>query len=766
MSINRYYTPAQSQPFDPFVVDTATMYGNLRQAGYDNLLAKQKLDIDTQNEIGKTLDSLKAFAPENTEVFIPLNNGGSKTEKSKLPTFYNQMTSEIYKGASDIAAKYNNNYTSPEAQKEISEYLQSVKSILPKLQELKTSDKALGEQNKIGEEHLKNTPLDALQGTLGEHVKSVRDKWVNPNDFNFHTSLSAPTKGVNMSEAINKYIGDNLIRNYGDEAYKKLGVVVGADGIPTFDISKTSTETRQRLYPELFGGSYDKKGNYISPKKGEDQGIMGHFIDTNKEHLHNSALEGLQYKELTEGLKDQKDAENTYNEGYTNRHNQLINRGKEFVINDLKTKTDLTSKFVPNSYAKDAGIGIYRPTINDFTPKDLPAMDNYNDNQPLTKLNDKGEIYVNNPIKLIFENIGNKGSAKTTDDFLNIITKEGGKLDDVTKSAIEDLYETGKTDKLNRSLTLKGYMYNVPYIDKNNKRQAKLISIEEGDKLDKNDPKAIKQVLTDNPELNKALKSHGFDLTVNPATGKAPQADPIKFQKALKEYQEARENTSRVFTKEYKDNSLLNSGENENLNNSLTSSRIKFAKKETLPDDLPDLETINGGIDGKTFTDWLSTKHNVKYHTDGVIPSTGLFDANTAYHRVIEYSDNKGEPPKRLDFFQTTPFTNTQEGVDANVLNDISKQILSGKLDINGEYAGHKYNLQAKYNPNKKSYDYEGDVYDNRGNKTSFKDYKTAVTFNILVQERLNRLNTNRKPTSKEIQEIESEVESLMGDQD
>jgi len=747
MAINRYYTPAQSQPFDPFVVDTATMYGNLRQAGYDNLLAKQKLDIDTQNEIGKTLDSLKAFAPENTEVFIPLNNGGSKTEKSKLPTFYNQMTSEIYKGASDIAAKYNNNYTSPEAQKEISEYLQSVKSILPKLQELKTSDKALGEQNKIGEEHLKNTPLDALQGTLGEHVKSVRDKWVNPNDFNFHTSLSAPTKGVNMSEAINKYIGDNLIKNYGNEAYDKLGVVVGADGIPTFDISKTSTETRQRLEPEL-----DK--------------LADNFTKTNKNHIHNVALEGMQLKELTQGLKDQKDAEKTYLDNFSNKELEWKNRFREHKINDEKTKTDLTSKFVPTDYAKDAGIGIYRPTINDFTPKDLPAMDNYNDNQPLTKLNDKGEIYVNNPIKLIFENIGNKGSAKTTDDFLNIITKEGGKLDDVTKSAIEDLYETGKTDKLNRSLTLKGYMYNVPYIDKNNKRQAKLISIEEGDKLDKNDPKAIKQVLTDNPELNKALKSHGFDLTVNPATGKAPQADPIKFQKALKEYQEARSNTNRVFTKEYKDNSLLNSGENENLNNNLTSSRIKFAKKETLPDDLPDLETINGGIDGKTFTDWLSTKHNVKYHTDGVIPSTGLFDANTAYHRVIEYSDSKLEPLKRLDFFQTTPFTNTQEGVDANVLNHISKQILSGKLDINGEYAGHKYNLQAKYNPNKKSYDYEGDVYDNRGNKTSFKDYKTAVTFNILVQERLNRLNTNRKPTSKETQEIESEVESLMGDQD
>ena len=65
MAINRYYTPAQSQPFDPYVVDTATMYGNLRQAGYENLLAKQQLDVSTQQDLGKQLSALQDFAPVN-----------------------------------------------------------------------------------------------------------------------------------------------------------------------------------------------------------------------------------------------------------------------------------------------------------------------------------------------------------------------------------------------------------------------------------------------------------------------------------------------------------------------------------------------------------------------------------------------------------------------------------------------------------------------------------------------------------------------------
>lgn len=477
MAINRYYTPAQSQPFDPYVVDTATMYGNLRQAGYDNLLAKQKLDIDTQNEIGKSFDSLKAFAPENTEVFIPLNNGGSKTEKSKLPTFYNQMTSEIYKEASDLAAKYNNNYTSPEAQKEVSDYLQHVKSILPKLQELKNSDKVLGEQNKIGEEHLKNTSLDALQGTLGEHVKSVRDKWVNPNDFNFHTSLSAPTKGVNMSEAINKYIGDNLIRNYGKEKAEKLGVVVGADGIPTFDISKTSTETRKRLEPEL-----DK--------------LADNFTKTNKNHIHNVALEGMQNKEFSEGLKDQKDAEKTYLDTFSNKELEWKNRFREHKINDEKKKTDITSKFVPTEYAEKGGIGLFDPLRN-VSIIENPLMDN-NVAPEVFELDDKGNAIITSQTPHVHYGRGGQefrdgsfdmvktsvskpqeysrllySEDKTGEAFRNILTAEGVNIvGDVKSTDIPKIQNALKSNKArvynNMQLATNGYdatQLNVPKLD-------------------------------------------------------------------------------------------------------------------------------------------------------------------------------------------------------------------------------------------------------------------------------------------------------------
>lgn len=678
MAINRYYTPAQSQPFDPYIVDTATMYGNLRQAGYDNLLAKQQLDVNTQNEIGKTLDSLKAFAPENTEVFIPLNNGGSKTEQSKLPAFYNQITSDIYKGASDIAAKYNNNYTSPEAQKEISDFLNQTKSILPKLQELKNSDKALGEQNKIGEEHLKNTPLDALQGTLGEHVKSVRDKWVNPNDFNFYTSLSAPTKGVNMSEAINKYIGDNLIQNYGREEAEKLGVVVGADGIPTFDISKTNVETRKRLLPEL-----DK--------------LADNFTKTNENHIHNVALEGMQNKELGEGFKDEKDAEKTYLDTFSNKELEFKNRFREFEINDRKTKTDLTSKIVPTDYAEKGGIGLFDPLRN-VSIIENPLMDN-NVAPEVFEIDDKG-----NPMtKVINATVSSIGGnmSNTSSKFQGSGTKTiaATKPEDYSKL----LYDESKIGETFRNI----------------------LSIEGVNIIGDVKP-------TDIPKIQKALKSNKARVYNN-------------MQLATNGYDATQLNVPKL---------------DQTLDNQIYASTLRFNKDQTLPDDLPEKDTKTKSLDGKSFNEWLSKKYDVKIQTDNILANTGQLGKPLGFKRTVLYKDKLDGTVQKLDLYQDSPFKDVNDNPYYNALNEITKYTSSGKdasqikvPTSNGEFI---FELKRTTNNQKNTYDYTGKVYDpNSGTWEKFEDFKKDVTKSALLDVLKNSENVGRNFNNKDINQIE-----------
>lgn len=675
MAINRYYTPAQSQPFDPFVVDTATMYGNLRQAGYDNLLAKQKLDVDTQNEIGKTLDSLKAFAPENTEVFIPLNNGGSKTEKSKLPTFYNQMTSGIYKGASDIAAKYNNNYTSPEAQKEISEYLQSVKSVLPKLQELKNSDKALGEENKIGEEHLKNTPLDALQGTLGEHVKTVRDKWVNPNDFNFHTSLSAPTKGVNMSEAINKYIGDNLIKNYGDEAYKKLGVVVGADGIPTFDISKTSIETRKRLEKDL-------------------DILTDNFTKTNKSHIHNVGLEGLQLKELTQGLKDQKDAEKTYLDTFSNKELEWKNRFREFKIDDTKTKTDITSKFVPTDYAVKGGLGLFDPLRN-VSIIENPLMDN-------------------NVAPEVFE-LDNSGNPVITSQTPHIHYGRGGQR-----------FETGSMDTIKTPLSKASDYSKLLYSeDKIGEAFRNILSAEGlnyiGDIKESDIPK-IKDAIKKNSQRvynNMQLATNGYDAT---------QLNVPKLDQTLDNQIHAstlRFNKDQTLPDDLPEKDTKTKGlDGKSFNDWL--SKKYDVKIQT------DNILANTGQLGKP----LGFKRTVLYKdkSDGTVQRLDLYQDSP-------FKDVNDDPYYNA-LNEITKYT--ASGKDASQIKVPTN---------NGEFI---FELKRTANNQKNTYDYTGKVYDpNDGTWEKFEDFKKDVTKGALLDVLKNSEGVGRNFTNKDINQIE-----------
>lgn len=738
MAINRYYTPAQSQPFDPYIVDTATMYGNLRQAGYDNLLAKQQLDVNTQNEIGKSFDSLKAFAPENTEVFIPLNNGGSKTEQSKLPSFYNQMTSGIYKEASDLAAKYNNNYTSPEAQKEVSDYLQHVKSILPKLQELKNSDKVLGEQNKIGEEHLKNTPLDALQGTLGEHVKSVRDKWVNPNDFNFHTSLSAPTKGVNMSEAINKYIGDNLIRNHGDEAYKKLGVVVGADGIPTFDISKTSEETRKRLEPEL-----DK--------------LADNFTKTNKNHIHNVALEGMQNKELTQGLKDQKDAEKTYLDAFSNKELEWKNRFREHEINDKKTKTDITSKIVPSDYAKKGGLGLFDPLKSSVMVENF-VMDNKN---PInyTNVDKDGKYFVNNPNKVGVYLNGKIQDFNNPQELISRLEKEGAVFNDTDIDEINRVFnnklgllEGGGYDAGNR-LMGKDFNLMTDIKDKNGNRLPNIdpiVHITKGETVDFNDQKQVAMQIYKDENLRNILSMQGINIR-NPN-----KVNLIQVKTALKEHENYLNNTVKVASNGWVNETVNNKLLGQKLSNELGSTTVRLGKKENLSDNLKNLvSTKDYSVAGDDLKKYIADRsYDVK--VGNMVIASG--QSNTPLSFKVTYDiKNANGTTETIDAVIDSPFVALNNNPDLKALDEVTKleiglqPIKNKQLNIDGE--NYTFNLSGTKNPYKKRYDYSGTVILPSGKTIDYNDWKRDVTVGTIIKASSANSVMGDTPTQKEIDE-------------
>lgn len=469
--INRFQNLPEYTHFEPAVVDTASMYAKMREAGINNLQAKKQLTDQTKDTLDKVNQELYKFTP--SESFLTLNTNSDVIQNPNrlyheefvpLVNNYNTALTEYYD-------KHKGNLSTLEAQDDYRKLQNLGSSTINRLSEVKRSDDARQKSDDSLLKWKSDTPLGDINGNVWSHNKDMLNSFSVGSKSPLLTTPIQPNKAINIEESINKYIGDNGIQIIKDARLSQPEIDAAGGLIPYLKSGKVTQETRQRLSPIL-----DK--------------FYNNWETVNKPLLENEALQRIYDNSLIGG--DQ--SKNDFNNHLQNVRSQYKNRFNEFAINDSKTDRDLDYKLLSDDQAKGSGKGIYNPT-RDISIIENPLMDS-NVKPEVFDLDDKGNLktqYTTTEMRTVKDEFGVRDKVPTkitrtltastpqeyskllydNEAFRNVLNAEGVNIvGDVKAGDIPKIQKALKDNKdrvyNNLQLATNGYkavQLNVPKLD-------------------------------------------------------------------------------------------------------------------------------------------------------------------------------------------------------------------------------------------------------------------------------------------------------------
>lgn len=688
--INRFQNLPEYSHFEPAVVDTASMYAKMREAGVNDLLAKKQLSDQTKGSLDKVNQELYKFAP--SESFLTLNTNSDVIQNPNrlyheefvpLVNNYNTALNEYYN-------KYKDNLSSVEAQNDYRKLQNLGSATVNRLTEVKKSDEARQKSDDFLLKWKSDTPLGDINGNVWSHNRDMLNSYSLGSKAPLMTTPLQPNKAINIEESIGKYIGDNGIQIIKDANLSKPEVDAAGGLIPYLKSGKITEETRKRLTPIL-----DR--------------FYNNWEVANKSLLENESMQRV-YDNSLLGKDQSKNKAETHLQDV---RNQYKNRFREFAISDLKRDKDLDYKLLSDEQAKSSGKGVYN-ILNGLTPMENHVMDNKNSSLKDFKLDgDKlGSTYKN----LI--SFGGKTFINPTEAY-NEMTK--GKTyspevqqiikDDINKIFNEEGVTGFKNQTVGANLASLGAL-----LDKNEEGIKLPLSqfpkAEEASSksIDLSNMSSIKDRIKRDPLFKQLLVDQNVDLN-NPTS--------MAIKQAIKNDKEATDKLIKVATNGWAGEQLNSSNLNNKLNDALISSTVRLGKKETLDKSLKEiLDSKNYSADGNSFKEVLNSEGKVENRTDNIIVGSGQSNTSVSLRRTAIIKDKEGKIIKEIPYIQDLSIPSINNNPTYKALNKLNELITSGQR-VNDEFNGgvdlgngFKAQLVKTYNPSTKTYDISGDVYD------------------------------------------------------
>lgn len=686
--INRFQNLPEYTHFEPAVVDTASMYAKMREAGYNNLLAKKQLTDQTKGSLDKVNQEFAKFTP--SESFLTLNTNSDVIQNPNrlyheefvpLVNNYNTALNEYYD-------KHKGNLSTLEAQDDYRKLQNLGSSTINRLSEVQKADKARQKSDENLLQWKSDTPLGDINGNVWSHNKDMLNSFSLGSKSPLLTTPIQPNKAINIEESINKYIGDNGIQIIKDARLSQPEIDAAGGLIPYLKSGKVTEETKKRLSPIL-----DK--------------FYNNWETVNKPLLENEALQRIYDDSLIGG--DQ--TKNDFNNHLQNVRNQYKNRFNEFVINDSKVDKDLDYKLLSDEQAKASGKGAF-DLMNGLTPLEFGTMDNKNASFKDFKL--EGDKLVPT-----YKNLVSFGGQTfiNPEEALNEMTK--GKtyspqtLESI-KNSLNSIYAGSgvigfKNQAIGANIASIGTLLDQNEEGIKHKDFPKAIEAQ-SQNIDLNSTSAIKQRISRDPNFKQLLIDQGVNLS-NPSG--------FDVKKAIKNDKEATDKLVKVATNGWAGENLNSKALNQKLDDLTTSSTLRLGKKETLDKSLKELlNTKDYSVDGNSFKEVLNSDGKVENRTDGIIVGSGQNNTSVSLKRTAIVRDIKGNVVKEVPYIQDLSIPSINRNPAYKALNRLNELVTSGK-PVYDEFGGgvdlgngYKAQLNKTYNPNTKEYEISGDVFD------------------------------------------------------
>ncbi len=678
--INRFQNLPEYTHFEPAVVDTASMYAKMREANYNNLLGKKQLSDQTKQNLDKVNQELYKFTP--SESFLTLNTNSDVIQNPNR-LYHEEFTPLVnnYNNALNVYYdKHKGNLSTLEAQDDYRKLQNLGSSTINRLSEVKKSDDARQKSDDFLLKWKSDTPLGDINGNVWSHNRDMLSSFSLGSKSPLMTTPLQPNKAVNIEESIDKYIGDNGIQIIKDANLSKPEIDAAGGLIPYLKSGKVSRETRQRLDPIL-----DK--------------FYTNWETVNKPLLENESMQRLYDNSLSGG--DQ--SKNKLDTHLQNVRNQYKNRFREFAISDSKIDKDLDFKLLSDEQAKGSGKGVYN-IMNGLTPLENHLMDNKNVYMKGFDITNDGRITTSHNFIMNYngKDLFNPEMAYnelTKDKNLTQSQKES------VQSVINNVFKADPKDGNFNSLKDQG-MSQLKGILGGSSRPEVVSAKDKTFDLSDN----LLNDLKTNSSLNQVLIDQGF----NPKTATKEQ---VKL--ALRNDKEATDKLVKVATNGWAGEQLNSKNLNDKLNDALISSTVRLGKKETLDKNLKSIiDTKNYSADGNLFKQALNGEGKVENRTDDIIVGSGQNNTSVSLKRTAIVKDKEGKVIKEIPYIQDLSIPSINNNPTYKALNKLNELITSGQK-VSDEFSGgvdlgngFKAQLVKTYNPDTKSYDISGDVYD------------------------------------------------------
>lgn len=333
MAISRLQNLAERSRFDIPVVDTATMYAQIRDAGYKDLLGKKALDDQTRQDLEALNQSIIKLQPQE-QVATITRAGEIKKEPSRLTDEFQSIAGQLYQAQNEFYTKHQNNLSTPEAQLDYSKLRRQIGGAVSMLGDIKRSDEALKKSNEALYKFRSETNIRDIGGSAFPHNYNILNSYKRGSTNPYNYDVIMPSKAYDRNEDIKKYVGDNMIQVLKDTGLDPLQIKTVDDLIPVLQDSKVSTEVRRRTLANL-------------------NSLADNYIKTNETALYNDAAQRLMDNPI--------DNPNTYLDEV---NNEVKNRFSEFFINDVKTDRNRSIRTLSDEQAKGTGAGMFNPLKN------------------------------------------------------------------------------------------------------------------------------------------------------------------------------------------------------------------------------------------------------------------------------------------------------------------------------------------------------------------------------------------------------------------
>ncbi len=688
MAVSRFSNLAEYTPFDPYVPTEADMYGKVREVGYNDLLAKKQLDDASHAKLGEVGSLLNQFRPSET-FNTYLQDKTAVVNRNRLHDDYQNLVGDLANRQEALIQKHSDNLSTPEAQKDFSDYQSQVARTIGQLKSIKESDDTLKKSQDELSKQLAEGDVGNIDGSLAQANKDFLSHYGTNSQMGnlYNKNAITGTKIIDNAKKIKDYIGDNMTFIRKDDVLGKLGINTVDDILPVLQDSKTSYETKQRLGEHL-------------------QLLADNYVTENQAAVSNHAKQIMYDQSILNP-----DKPISSQDAYKQAEQQVRDRFNQFIIDDRKIGRDLNTKLLSDTQAKASGKGAF-DLMNGLTPLEFGTMDNKNASFKDFKL--EGDKLVPTYKNLV--SFGGK-TFINPEEALNEMTK--GKtyspqtLESI-KNSLNSIYAGSGVIGFKNQATGANIASIGTLLDQNeegikHKDFPKAIEAQTQG-IDLNSTSAIKQRISRDPNFKQLLIDQGVNLS-NP--------NGFDVKKAIKNDKEATDKLVKVATNGWAGENLNSKALNQKLDDLTTSSTLRLGKKETLDKNLKELlNTKDYSVDGNSFKEVLNSDGKVENRTDGIIVGSGQNNTSVSLKRTAIVRDSKGNVVKEVPYIQDLSIPSINRNPAYKALNRLNELVTSGK-PVYDEFGGgvdlgngYKAQLNKTYNPNTKEYEISGDVFD------------------------------------------------------